>query len=70
MDKLNKLAEIEGMSIEDLCSHATFDGVAKGICSNPDCDYTCEVEPDQKEGYCEVCKTCTVTSAAVLAGII
>jgi hypothetical protein len=70
MNKLEKLAEIEGMSIEDLCSQATFDGIAKGICSNPECEYTCEVEPDQREGYCEHCGTCTVTSAAVLAGII
>jgi len=68
--KLKKLAEIEGMSIEGLCSQATFDGISKGICMNPGCDYTCDVEPDQKEGYCENCGTCSVTSAAILAGII
>ena len=70
MNKLEKLAEIEGMPVIDLLEHATFDGISKGICSNPECEYTCDTEPDQREGYCELCRTNTVTSAAVLAGII
>jgi hypothetical protein len=37
---------------------------------NPDCDYTTEVEPDQREGWCEECGTGTVRSGIVLAGII
>jgi hypothetical protein len=69
-DKLPQLAEIEGMTIEEMLESATFDSVAKGICTNPDCNYTTEVEPDQKEGYCEVCATNTVASCAVLADII
>lgn len=70
MSKLEKLAEIEGKEIEELLESATFDSVAAGICSNPDCDYTSEVEPDQAHGHCEVCDTKTVTSCLVLAGII
>jgi hypothetical protein len=70
MSKLDQLAKIEGTSVEDLLEQAVFDGVSKGICMNPKCDYTREVEPDQRKGYCEVCDTDTVTSAAVLANII
>lgn len=47
-----------------------MDSVAPGICMNDGCDYITEVEPDQSEGYCENCDTCTVTSALVLAGAI
>jgi hypothetical protein len=68
--KLLKLAEIEGMTVEEMLESATFDSVAKGICTNPDCDYTAEVEPDQRKGHCEVCNTYTVASCAVLARII
>jgi hypothetical protein len=70
MEKLQDLARIEGLSEEELLQQATFDSVAKGICTNPDCDYTVEVEPDQEEGYCEHCKTNTVKSCLVLAGLI
>lgn len=70
MDKLEKLAEIEGMTVEDLCANAVFDSVSKGICTNPSCDYTTTVEPDSKEGYCENCRTHSVASALILAGII
>ena len=34
------------------------------------CDYTAEMEPDQDQGFCEVCGGNTVTSALVLAGLI
>jgi hypothetical protein len=68
--KLQTLAKNEGMTVEEMLSEATFDSVAKGICSEPDCNYTCEVEPDQTEGYCEECGGQTVTSCLVLAGII
>lgn len=44
--------------------------VCWGICTNPSCDYTTEVEPDQSHGFCEICETQTVKSCAVLAGII
>lgn len=70
MNKLQQLAEIEGVDVIDLIEKGTFDSVCPGICTNKDCDYTTEVEPDCSSGYCEVCGTNTVKSACVLAGII
>jgi len=70
MSKLDDLAKIEGQSIEELLTLATFDSVAKGICVNPSCNYTIDVEPDQQEGYCEECGTNTVKSCLVLAEMI
>jgi len=70
MSKLDQLAKIEGTTVEDLLEQSVFGDTSKGICMNPKCDYTREVEPDQRKGYCEVCGTDTVTSAAVLGDII
>jgi hypothetical protein len=70
MSKIDDLAKIEGLSVEELLTQATFDFVAKGICTNPSCNYTTDVEPDQSEGYCEVCDTNTVKSCLVLEGMI
>ena len=69
MNKLSKLAEIEGMDQMEMIEQATFDGLCPGICTNKDCDYTTEVESDQDRGYCEECKTQTVKSALILAGM-
>jgi hypothetical protein len=69
-DKLAKLAEIEGLTIEELCEQAVMDVACKGICMVPRCDYTTDVEPDQEYGYCENCGGQTVKSCLVLAGII
>ena len=69
--KLQRLAEIEGYAdAEALVEAAAFDGVSPGICVGTECEYTCEVEPDQGAGYCEECRTPTVQSALVLAGLI
>ena len=54
----------------EMLQEATFDSVAKGICMNEGCDYTCEVEPDSDNGYCEICGTNTVKSCLMIAGII
>jgi hypothetical protein len=70
MSKIKKLAEIEGMTAMEMFEEATFDSVAKGICINPGCDYTIEVEPDCRSGWCENCHTNTVRSCLVLAGMI
>lgn len=70
MSKLKKLAEIEGLTIQEMLEEATFDSVAAGICSNPDCDYTNYVEPDQDQGWCEECNEGTVRSCLIIAGII
>jgi hypothetical protein len=70
-DKLDILVEIEGYdSVEHLLAAVIMDSVSPGICVNPGCDYTTEIEPDQDRGYCEVCRTQTVKSALILAGII
>jgi histidinol-phosphate/aromatic aminotransferase/cobyric acid decarboxylase-like protein len=72
--KLAKLVEVEGFESEDeLFAAAVSDSVCPAICcnpANPDCDYTAEMEPDQREGWCEACGTNTVASALVLAGFI
>jgi rRNA maturation endonuclease Nob1 len=69
-EALAKLAEIEGLTVEELLQQGTFDVVAKGICMTPGCNYTVDVEPDQREGYCEKCGENTVKSCLVLAGVI
>ena len=70
MIKLRTLLRVEGMTLDDLARLAVCDSVIPGICSNPGCDYTTGVEPDQQSGWCEVCETQTVVSGAVLMGII
>jgi hypothetical protein len=40
------------------------------ICMNEDCVFTCEMEPDQDAGWCDECRTNTMTAAPVLAGLI
>jgi hypothetical protein len=58
------------MTLEEMLEEATMDSVAKAICTNPACNYTTTMEPDQAQGYCEICGTNTVESCLVLAGII
>jgi len=70
MGKLATLVSIEGTTVEEMIEETTFDSVTYGICVNRGCDFTCQVEPDQSEGYCENCNTNTVKSSLVLAGII
>lgn len=54
----------------NMLEDATFDGVAPGICMNPGCDYSTEVEPDSDSGWCEECGTNSVKSCLMLAGVI
>lgn len=69
--KLAQLIESEGFESEDaLLEAAISDSVCPAICLNDGCDYTCEMEPDQTEGYCEVCGTGSMASALILAGLI
>ena len=70
MDKLTTLESITGTPIMEMLEEGTYDCVCQGICTNPDCSYTQEVEPDQNAGFCPECNTMTVTSALVLAGIL
>jgi hypothetical protein len=69
--KLDLLTESEGYDdVLDLLTAAMTDSVCPGICMNGACDYTTEVEPDQDRGWCESCRTNTVKSALILAGLI
>jgi hypothetical protein len=69
--KINDLARIEGFTDElALLEHYITDSVCPGICMNPDCDYTVNVEPDSDSGWCEECSTNTVKSAMILVGVI
>lgn len=68
--KLEQLADAYGYDdMDDFLAVYVFDSVVPGICTNPDCDFTAEYEPDQREGWCEECSTHTVQSALVLAGL-
>ena len=69
--KLRELAHDGGHAsvVEMLKAYAT-DSVSPAICTERDCSYTTEMEPDQDRGYCEACGGNTVVSALVLAGLI
>jgi hypothetical protein len=67
--KLEQLAQIEGFAtVEQMLQEAVLDGVSPGICVV--CDYTTEVEPDQRQGWCENCGAGLVSSALILAGFV
>jgi hypothetical protein len=68
--KLDCLAREWGMKACEFIEEYALDDVVPGICMNPDCDYTTEVEPDQIEGWCEECEMRSVRSGIVLAGLI
>jgi hypothetical protein len=69
--KLMKLCEIEGYANPlDLAQVVICDSVSPAICMTEGCDHTAEMEPDQREGYCEACGGNTMVSALVLAGLI
>lgn len=70
VSKLDLLARAWGMKTREFIEEYALDDVVPGICLNPGCDYTTEVEPDQRQGWCEVCGTTSVRSGIVLAGII
>ena len=67
---LKELADSYGVDIYTLLENATFDGTAASICTNDGCGYTTDYEPDQDQGWCEICETNTVKSCLVLAGMI
>jgi hypothetical protein len=56
--KLAKLIEIEGYdTVEALLQAVLGDSVSPAICMNEGCDYTCEMEPDRRRGWCDECRT-------------
>lgn len=68
--KLELAAQAEFGDVNEMLETATYDSVATGICLQPECDYTCDVEPDCRDGNCEVCNTATVASCLVIAGVV
>jgi hypothetical protein len=69
--KLAKLLEIEGyQNVEAPLQAVLCDSVSPAICMNEECDYTCEMEPDQRRGWCDECRTNSMKAAPVLAGLI
>jgi len=71
MDKLNKLANDWGYNFpEDMMEQYVCDSLHPSICTNKECDYSTEMEPDQDRGWCENCETNTVVSAGMLMGIV
>ena len=69
--KIQKLAYLEGFdTVDEMFDAAVRDLVCPGICVNPGCDYTTQIEPDQRKGYCENCETQTVQSCLVLERLI
>jgi len=70
-EKLETLVDCYGFAdIDEMMMTAVMDSVAPAICTNPDCDYCTDMEPDQTEGWCEQCETNTVVSCLVMAGIM
>ena len=71
MSKFYDLMRFEGFEDEnEFMEEIGYDSIVPGICINPGCDYTRDVEPDCQEGYCEDCKTHTIQSALILLGVI
>ena len=69
-DKLEALLSNEGLDLNSFLDEYGLESVVPGICTNDGCEYTTNVEPDQAEGWCELCGTQTVCSGLVLAGVI
>ena len=67
--KLKQLADLEGQGVMSMLDEASTDSVAKAICIHTECDYTCEMEPDQDRGWCPECKANTVQSCLMLYGL-
>lgn len=72
MGKLRDLADIEGFEGDttSFVEQCMMEDRYPAICTNPGCDYTDEMEPDQDRGWCEECKAGTMKSVLVLAGVI
>lgn len=71
MSKLSILAAKEGYeSAEDLILNTADDVSVPAICTNPGCNYTENMEPDQRAGWCPECNANSVMSCLVLGGIL
>jgi hypothetical protein len=69
--KAEQLAQDWGYEDEyEAAEELITDSICPGICMNPDCDYSTEVEPDCSTGYCEECDTQSVQSLFIIMGIM
>lgn len=69
--KAEQLAQDWGYEDEfEAAEELITDSVCPGICMNPNCDYSTEVEPDCSSGYCEECDTQSVQSLFIIMGIM
>lgn len=67
--KAKDLAENWGSpSVDQLVEDNICSSITPGICMNDHCDYTTDVEPDCRSGYCEICHTQSVESILSLKG--
>lgn len=66
---LRRLASQWGQDLDSLLAGAAVDDRVPGICAWC-AEYSTEVEPDLRTGYCEHCGHKAVTSCLVLAGIL
>jgi len=63
IEKLQTLAENEGYDESmQLVEENVVSSAPAGICVVDGCEYSTNVEPDQRQGYCESCGTNTVVS--------
>ena len=68
--KLKTLAEEYALTVDELLIEWGLESVVPAICMNPDCEYTTECEPDQREGWCGACGTASVKSFLVLLELV
>ena len=68
--KLDELASQWDMTVSEFIEEYALDQEVPGICMHAGCNYTDEVEPDQREGWCENCGHRSMKSGLVLAGLI
>jgi hypothetical protein len=54
--------------IDEMFANAVCDSLVAAIC--PECGYTTDMEPNQDQGWCEMCEKNTVVSVLVLGGLI
>lgn len=68
--KIRMIAERKNIPIIHLLSESITDVVVPGICVNDKCNNIIDVEPDQKQGFCENCKTNTIKSVLIIADLL
>ncbi|MCK1665234.1 hypothetical protein [Bradyrhizobium sp. 153] len=70
--KLMRLCDLSGFDRVDdlLLAMVLKDTSCPAICTTEGCDHTADMEPDQDQGFCEVCGGNTLLSVLVLADLI